>query len=446
MNSALLAAWIDRKPGRTRALFIVCISFLALGNLSVLGQDPPPLLPPLPGPVLKSTDSGATWFAINAGLACQFVFALTPDPISPGVVYAGTDRGVFKTTDGGGHWFQSAGLITLFVIDTLVVDPANPSTVYAGGGAYGGGGVLKSEDAGLTWRVINSGLTRAQIDSIKIDPENHSTIYAIDEVNLFKSTDGGSKWVSCLSYPFSGGHVFSEGFVLDPLNASTLYVTGNAHIYKTTDAGSQWIDITDRVSVSGLGDSVGIKINPINSEVYIEGFNGLARSSNGGDSWELLRDEKSKLMAWFVAYSAMPSVLYSTDVRSLFKSTDHGNTWVATSLPQFSNLLFALDPVDPSVLYWSASGGATPINVPLIRGFSFDGKRLFVIGDYFDSGATILLDGQEQPTKNDKQNLGSVLIGKKAGKRVTNNPDTKIQVRNSDGKLSQEVTIWPPID
>jgi len=151
-------------------------------------------------------------------------------------------------------------------------------------------------------------------------------------------------------------------------------------------------------------------------------------------------------MFTLVAYSAVPSVLYSSAGLSLSKSTDQGNTWIATDLPRPGNPIFALDPADPSILYWGVSGGKPPTDTPWIHGFSLDGKRLSVIGVYFDEGAVILLDGEEQPTKNDKLSPGDILIGKKAGKRVSKNPDTVIQIRNSNGKLSQEVTIWPPID
>ena len=64
------------------------------------------------------------------------------------------------------------------------------------------------------------------------------------------------------------------------------------------------------------------------------------------------------------------------------------------------------------------------------------GKKLFVFGDHFDPGAVILLNGEEQKTANDDQNPKTILIGRKAGKRVQ--PGDKLQVRNSNGSLSQE--------
>ena len=400
--------------------------------------------------MLRSTDSGATWTPINTGLSFEHVYVLVSDPVSPGVVYAGTERGVYKTTDGGDHWVQSTGLITLFLIDTLAVDPVTPSTVYAGGFSHHGrGGAFKSDDAGLNWRPINSGLTNELILGVIIDPENHATLYANGEINLFKSTDGGDTWVSSLSYPSPVDNIFESQLRIDPFDSSTLYVTGNGHFYRTTDGGISWIDLTNRViEASTAGGFITLIVDPIHSGViYLQGGpTGLVKTTDGGNTWKPATDDNSHRMFTLVAYSLVPSVLYAigAGAQSLLKSTDQGNTWIATDLPPRGNLLFALDPGDPSILYWGVSGGKPPTDTPWISGFSLDGKRLSVLGVYFDEGAVILLDGQEQPTKNDKQSPGHILIGKKAGKRVSKNPDTKIQIRNSNGKLSQEVTIWPP--
>jgi N-acetylneuraminic acid mutarotase len=61
---------------------------------------------------------------------------------------------------------------------------------------------------------------------------------------------------------------------------------------------------------------------------------------------------------------------------------------------------------------------------------SVSGKKLFIIGDNFHDGAVILLNGEEQKSKND----GTYLIGKKAGKKIK--AGDLLQVRNPDGTLS----------
>src|SRR5262249_35941177 len=79
-------------------------------------------------------------------------------------------------------------------------------------------------------------------------------------------------------------------------------------------------------------------------------------------------------------------------------------------------------------------GGPPP--APRIIGASVAGKKLMVVGETFGSGAVILINGEEQATRNDGQNPQTTLIAKKAGKKIQSGD--KLQVRNPDGVLSEE--------
>jgi len=53
----------------------------------------------------KTTDYGATWTAINEGIdESHFTRAIRADPGRPGLLYAGTERGVYVSFDDGGSW------------------------------------------------------------------------------------------------------------------------------------------------------------------------------------------------------------------------------------------------------------------------------------------------------------------------------------------------------
>jgi N-acetylneuraminic acid mutarotase len=73
---------------------------------------------------------------------------------------------------------------------------------------------------------------------------------------------------------------------------------------------------------------------------------------------------------------------------------------------------------------------------PRIIMASVSGKNLLITGQNFHAGAVILLNGQEQKSKNDLQDPQTILIGKKAGKKVK--AGDRIQVRNPNGSLSEE--------
>ena len=70
----------------------------------------------------RTSDYGKTWTAISDGLPPgHFVGALRADPVKPGLLYAGTDRGVWVSFDDGGHWQSlQRNLPSAIVTDLLV--------------------------------------------------------------------------------------------------------------------------------------------------------------------------------------------------------------------------------------------------------------------------------------------------------------------------------------
>ena len=86
------------------------------------------------GGVFKSTDSGGTWAAANTGLAAVYAFgsvnALAIDPKTPSTLYAGTeglgDDGVYKSTDSGGTWAAANAGLTYKRVRALAINPSTP--------------------------------------------------------------------------------------------------------------------------------------------------------------------------------------------------------------------------------------------------------------------------------------------------------------------------------
>ena len=72
--------------------------------------------------VLRTRDAGKTWKEVVNGLpATSFVDVVRADPVKPGLLYAGTDLGVFVSFDDGDHWQPlQAGLPPAWVRDLLV--------------------------------------------------------------------------------------------------------------------------------------------------------------------------------------------------------------------------------------------------------------------------------------------------------------------------------------
>jgi hypothetical protein len=115
---------------------------------------------------------GVEW-ATNGALASRQVFAVTFDPASASVAYAGTDGGLYKSTNAGLSWAPVAALAATGVY-ALLFDPAAPSTFYAGTNV----GVFVSEDSGSSWTAINNGLTNPVVDALALGPGPDGFLYA----------------------------------------------------------------------------------------------------------------------------------------------------------------------------------------------------------------------------------------------------------------------------
>ena len=84
------------------------------------------------------------------------------------------------------------------------------------------------------------------------------------------------------------------------------------------------------------------------------------------------------------------------------------------------------------------------LHAPVIIGASVEGKKLIVSGLNFDDGAKIYLNDVKQKTKNDSESGTTLLIAKKAGKQVAKGTTVILNVKNSDGTLSDEFTFKRP--
>jgi photosystem II stability/assembly factor-like uncharacterized protein len=79
--------------------------------------------------VFRSDDFGATWRSIAGGLPMAPVEVLLEDPRRDGILYVGSDLGVYASTDGGATWSSlSRGLPTAPVVD-LAVDAGTATLV-----------------------------------------------------------------------------------------------------------------------------------------------------------------------------------------------------------------------------------------------------------------------------------------------------------------------------
>jgi hypothetical protein len=84
---------------------------------------------------------------------------------------------------------------------------------------------------------------------------------------------------------------------------------------------------------------------------------------------------------------------------------------------------------------WRVALGPAPLKV---KSASIVGKKLFVFGQGFQAGAKLLVNGEQQKTLSDDASQSTNLIGKKAGRFITQGQTVALQVLNPDGLRSPE--------
>jgi len=116
--------------------------------------------------VLRSGDGGINFTVSNSGLPDNpDVYAIAIDLHNASRLYVGTTAGVYRSTNGGHSWTPSGSGSGTYKILSLALDPnpLAPGVVYAG---TAGGGILKSSDGGTTWTSVGP----ANLDANAIAP------------------------------------------------------------------------------------------------------------------------------------------------------------------------------------------------------------------------------------------------------------------------------------
>lgn len=223
------------------------------------------------GGVLKSTDDGASFKAVNNGLDALSITAMTMDPRDPNVVYVSTLSDVYKTTDGGATWHKTNGPAGVV---TFAMDPSNPDVIYSGSSPNGG--VNKTTNGGLTWAAASNGIGPPAVFALAVKPDEPNVVFAgTAGFGAFRSTDGGGTW-----QPLNvDSTVWS--FLVDPLDNDVVYAGSNGTgVYASTDGGKSFARV-------GTPD-VGVVLALARSGPYLfagTATGGVSVSNDGGVTW-----------------------------------------------------------------------------------------------------------------------------------------------------------------
>ena len=280
------------------------------------------------GGVLKTTDDGSSWRPLLDKAASLAVGAVTLDPSDPEIVWVGTGEvnpgggsaafpgvGVLRSDNGGKSW-QHKGLSASRHIGRILVDPQDGDRVYvaAMGALYSTNpqrGLYRTLDGGESWAQVLAVNDSTGCIDVAMSPQRpdvliaamwerirrpHSRRYGGPGCGVFRSTDGGDSWAllaNGLPAPSArGGRIGVTVCESQPDIMYAIYADDIGYfdgVYKSTSGGDSW----SRVNDSALGDmysSYGwwfgnIRVDPTDPNLIIALGLELYRSTNGGSSW-----------------------------------------------------------------------------------------------------------------------------------------------------------------
>jgi hypothetical protein len=329
-----------------------CMAF-APGNSAIVyaGND---------GGLFRSPDGGATWAALNSGLAITEVEYLALHPTDPGWLLAGTqDNGTIRLSQGAWeHVADGDG-------GDCGVNEANPKVVYhsyynvslersgknGNFGSWspmapppmkslfyppvavakdtvslGGDRLIVTRKGAPPWTSVSLGLGASDLCTASCAPTPDLLYVGTLAGRLFRLSWNGTAWtVKELAAPFAG---YVSCVAFDPRNAARLWATstsalpGGAPVARSDDGGTSWVDCT-----AGLPPipKNSIAVDPATANrVWVAADVGVYESTDAGASWVSRSSGLPNAIAADLAFHAAG--------RRLFCGTRNRGVWMLDGL------------------------------------------------------------------------------------------------------------------
>lgn len=280
--------------------------------------------------ILRSSLQKAKWIERgpgNVGGRTKAILVDLSDPTGNTVFAGGVTGGLFKTTNivsSQQKWAKVNDWLSNLTISSIAQDTRNPKIMYIGtgdsdGNDSRGNGIYKSVDGGKTWNVLSSTTNGdfSTVSTLVVTPDS-GHILAATFAGVFKSKDEGATWYKVLGSGFRYGNTGDKFYNLQRASDGRFYACNATRVFKSTALGE-----------AGTWENISLTANNFPSN-WTRVEIGVAPSD--------------------------PNVVYAVGSVSnrgtaIYRTSDGGNTWTATSKPS-----------------WRDGCGATPSDADFTRG------------------------------------------------------------------------------
>ena len=163
-------------------------------------------------PIMGRQQSWDNSWDVGAMSTYNTITSLGESPLVEGLIYAGTDDGLFHVTeDGGATWRRLdvgsiSGVPDHAFVDDIKADLFDANTVYMALDNHKYGDfrpyLVKSTDRGRSWRSIAGNLPdRHLVWRVVQDHVDPNLMFAATEFGIFFTADGGARWIELGGVP-----------------------------------------------------------------------------------------------------------------------------------------------------------------------------------------------------------------------------------------------------
>jgi len=365
--------WQELNYGSLHDRFILSIFVNPFNKEEIWISEGPLYNERIPQPLLyKSIDNGKIWVPVT--INCAFDWSDTR------VIEAGPDKKIyigsgshFIYTDNGGKSFKrtlhAKGNIVGVGFRHLAIHPENPNEIFL---PLRAAGIAYSTDGGQNWVLINNGIVETTINLLAVDPKNPAVLYATSAKGegCFRSDDYGDTWVRLNK----GGivHPWADEIIVEPDNTSHVWYIGDVpYVQKSTNKGNTWELIANPRGKGAFNFcSIYAMAQGNDPEVLYALNNGFGifkgtRESDNNWRWNYLNLSEIDYTYTLVVHPNNSNILYSgyspkpfQDWAMIRRTLDGGQNWdTILHVPGSKGITsIAMDPKNPDILYAGSIG------------------------------------------------------------------------------------------
>jgi photosystem II stability/assembly factor-like uncharacterized protein len=304
--------------------------------------------------IYKSQDAGKSWFKVNQGLETLSIDqvaigTLRDSVIAPNsadfVLAVGTESGLYKTENGGVSWTQV--MTGKNKITAVAFDPKQSEQIIVGddqGNIFVTGDrvAYPKGNRGENWDQLATLKDSGAIQAVAISPDSETVWVGTSKAGVWQTVDGGVSFT-----PVNKGIKDSTimSLAISPnyqTDKTILASTWDKGVFVSHDGGQNWHKQSLGLKKHSQADTPlyksphfsDLSISQTYSQdgtVFLAGFDGVFKSTNGGDSWRDVNIAKGatsiRNLAISPNYQQDGTIAISTLFQGVYISRDRGNTW-----------------------------------------------------------------------------------------------------------------------